>query len=155
MLANGRAQTAESRDHLVEDQKELVLVADLAKPLEVSLRRDEDSRRPRDRLDDDGGDGRFVVQRDDRFEGVREMSAPLRLPAAEGVVREIVRMGQMVDAGEERSKEFPIVRNSPDGDASESDSVVAAFPSDQPLPGALTANPVIGESDLERRVHGL
>ena len=77
-----RAEAAEAGDDLVEDQQDAVLVADLAQPLEIALRRDQHAGRAGHRLDDDRGDGRGVVQRDDALELVGELGAVLGLAAA-------------------------------------------------------------------------
>ena len=83
----GVAEAAEAGDDLVEDQQDAVLVADRAQPLQIALGRRQHAGRARHRLDDHGGDGRGVVQRDDALEFVGEMRAPFRLALGEGLLR--------------------------------------------------------------------
>jgi hypothetical protein len=73
----GVAEAAEAGDHLVEDQQNAVLVADRAQPIEIAFGRRQHAGRAGHRLDDDRGDGRSAVQRDDAFEFVGEVAAPL------------------------------------------------------------------------------
>ena len=82
-----RAGAAEAGDHLVEDQQDAVLVADLAQALEIALRRNQHAGRTRDRLDDHRGDRRCVVQRDQPLEIVGELGAVRRQAARERVAR--------------------------------------------------------------------
>ena len=92
------AEAAEAGDHFVEDEQDAVLVADRAQPLQIAPGRQQHAGRARDRLDDDGGDGGGVVQRDDALQLVGEMGAPSRLAAREGVVLEVMRVRQVIDA---------------------------------------------------------
>ena len=86
----GRAEAAEAGDDLVEDQQDAVLVADLAQLLEIALGRDQHAGGAGDRLDDDRGDGRGVVQGDQALQLVGELGAVLGLAAREGVAGEVV-----------------------------------------------------------------
>ena len=83
--AERRAETAERGDDLVEDQQDVVLGADRGETLEVALGWDQHAGRAGDRLDDDRGDGRGVVQRHETGEIVGQLVAMLGLAAAEGV----------------------------------------------------------------------
>ena len=64
------------------------------------MRRDQHAGRAGDRLDDHGGDGRGVVQRDDALEVVGELGAVLRQAARERVALQVVGVAQVVDAAE-------------------------------------------------------
>ena len=75
----GMAEPAEAGDDFVEDQQDAVLVADRAQALQIALGRRQHAGRARHRLDDHGGDGRGIVQRDEAVEFVGQMRAPLRL----------------------------------------------------------------------------
>ena len=69
-----RAGAAEAGDDLVEYQQDAVPVADLAQALQIALRRNQHAGRAGDRLDDDGGDGRGIVQRDEPLELIGEIA---------------------------------------------------------------------------------
>ena len=151
----GVAEPAEAGDDLVEDQQDAVLVADRAQPLQVALGRGQHAGRARHRLDDHGGDGRGVVQRDDALELVGEMRAPVRLALAEGLVLAVVGGRQVIDAGQQRAEEFAVVDDAADRNAAEADAVIAALAPDQAGARAFAAHVVIGERDLERGVDRL
>ena len=149
------AHAAEAGDHFVEDQEDAVLVADLAQPLEVALRRRQHAGRGRQRLDDDGGDGRGVVQTDDALQFVGQMRAPLRLADGEGLLGAVIGGLQMIDAGHQHAELLAVVDDAADRDAAEADAVIAALAADQPHARGVAAHVVIGERDLERGVDRL
>ena len=151
----GVTEPPEAGDDLVEDQENAVLVADGAQPLQIALGRGEHAGRAGHRLDDDGGDGRGVVQRDDALELVGEMRAPVGLALAEGLVLAAVGRRQVIDAGQQRAEEFAVVDDAADRDAAEADTVVAALAPDQAGAPAFAAHVVVGERDLERGVDRL
>ncbi len=130
-------------------------VADRAQFLQIPARRNEHARGARDGLDDDRRNGRRVVQRDDAFQIVGEMAAPVRLAAAVGHLGGVVGMRQVVDARQEGAEEFAVVRDAADRSPAEADAVIAAFAPDQARPVRLAAMAVPGERDLERRVDRL
>ena len=107
------AEAAEAGDDLVEDQQDAVLVADLAQPLQVALRRDQHAGRARDRLDDHRGDVRRVVQRDDALQLVGQVGAPFRLAPAEGVMRLVMGVRHVIDAGSRLPKNLRLVTMPP------------------------------------------
>ena len=78
--------------------------------------------------------------------------AVLRLAAREGVACRVVRVRQVVDAGEQRAEHLAVADDAADRDAAEADAVIAALAADQPRARAFAARAVIGERDLERRV---
>ena len=151
----GVAEPAEAGDDLVEDQQDAVLVADLAQALEIALGRRQHAGRARHRLDDDGGDRRGVVQRDDALEIVGEMRAIVRLALGEGLLLAVIGVRQVVDAGQQRAEELAVGDDAADRDAAEADAVIAALAADQPGLGALAEHVPVGERDLQRRVGGL
>ena len=65
------ADAAEGADHLVRDQQHVVLVADLAHPLEVAGRRREAAARVLHRLEEDGRDGLGALEQDHLLDPVR------------------------------------------------------------------------------------
>ena len=150
-----RAEATEAGDHLVEDQQDAVLRADLAQPLQVALGRDQHAGRTRDGLDDHGGDVAGVVQRDEALEFVGEVRAVLGLAARVGVAGEVVRVRQVVDARQHRAEQLAVVDHAADGDAAETDAVIAALPTDEARARAFAARAVIGQRDLERGVDRL
>ena len=75
-----------------------MLVADLAQPLQITLRRQHHAGGAGDGLDDDRGDGRRIVQRDQPLQIVGEFRAVRRQAARERVALEVVR----VRAGDRR-----------------------------------------------------
>ena len=89
------AHAPEAGDDLVEDQQDAVLVADLAQPLQVALGRDQHAGRARDRLDDDGGDGRGVVQIDEAFERIGRDASSLSANDIDSARRSLSVFSQM------------------------------------------------------------
>ena len=132
-----------------------MLVADCAQPLEVALGRDEHAGRAGDRLDDDRGDGRGVVQGDQPLQVVGELGAMLGLAARKGVPGEVVGVADVVDAGEQRAEMFSVGDHAADRDAAEIDAVIAALAADQAGAAALALHALIGERDLQRRLDRL
>ncbi len=110
-LARGRlAQTPETGDEFIENQKNAVLRADFAQLLQVAFRRHEHVGRTCERLDDHRRNGRCIVQRDDALQFFREMFALRGLSPGKRVVREIVRMRQMINRGQQRARKRLAVR---------------------------------------------
>ena len=145
----GRAEAAEAGDDLVEDEQDAVLVADRAQLLEIALGRHQHAGGAGDRLDDDRGDGRGVVQGDEALKLVGELGAMLGLAAREGVAGEIVGVADVVDAGEQRAEHLAVADDAADRDAAEIDAVIAALAADQAEARALADGALIGERDLE------
>ena len=150
-----RAEPAEAGDDLVEDQEHAVFVADRPQALEVALGRDQDAGRAGYRLDDDGGDGRGIVEQDHPLEVLGELDSMRRLAAREGIAGEVVGVADMVDAREERAEHLAVGDDAADRDAAEIDAVIAPLAADQAEPAALAARPMIGKRDLEGRLDRL
>jgi hypothetical protein len=112
-----------------EDQQDAVPVADLAQPLEITGGRQHHARGAGDGLDDHGGDGRCIVQRRESLEVVGELDAMRGHAARERIAREIVRVSQVVDAGDHgRGPGLAVGDHAADADAAEAHAVIAAFP---------------------------
>ncbi len=120
-------------------------VADAAQFFEIALRRHQNAGRPRDGLHDDGGDGRRIVQRDDAFQIVCQMRPPVRLATRKGHFRQIMGVGQMIDAGQQIAEMLAVVGNAANRRAADTDPVIAAFAPDQPRPACIAAELVIGQ----------
>jgi hypothetical protein len=149
-----RRQAAEAGDDFVEDQQDAVLGANLAQALQVALGRDQHAGRSRHRFDDDGGDGRGVVQRDDAFQLVGQFGAVFRLAARVRILRQVVRVRQVVDARQQRAEGLAVVADAAHRQAAEADPVVAALAPDQAGASALAARLVVGQRDLQRGIDG-
>ena len=147
-----RAEPAEAGDDFVEDQEDAVLVAQLAQPLQIALRRRQHAGRAGDRLDDDGGDGFGAMQRHQPFEIVGEFGAVSRHLLGEGVAGEIVGVADMIDARQMGGESTAVVDHAADRHAAEADAVIAALAADQAGAGRLTGGALIGERDLQRGV---
>lgn len=151
-----RAQAAEAGDHLVEDQQDAVAVADFAQAPQIALGRDQHAGGAGHRLDDDGGDGGWVVQgQDARFQFVGELGAMLRLAAAEGVARQIMGAAQMVHRRQGHRKMLAVAGHAAHRDATEVDTVIAALAADQLDAGGVAAHAVVSHRHLQRGVHRL
>ena len=150
----GITQATEAGDDLIEDQQDAVLVADFAQTLQIALRRHQNARRPGHRFHHDGGDGRRVVQRHQTLQIIGEMRAVFRLALREGIVFHIMRMADVVHAGQQRAEIHPVLDDPADGNTAEADTVIAAFATDQAGPCALAPCALIGQRDLQRRIAG-
>ena len=71
------------------------------------------------------------MERDDALKLVGQVGAPVRLALGEGLMLAAIGRRQMVDAGEKRSEEFPVIDDAADRNAAEADAVIAAFTADQ------------------------
>ena len=87
-----RADAAEGADDLVGDEQHVVLVADLADPLEVAGGRREAAAGVLHRLEEDGGDGVGALELDGLGDAVGG-------PAAEGLLVVAQVLGRAVDVG--------------------------------------------------------
>ncbi len=130
-------------------------VADLTQALEVALRRREHPGGSGDRLDDDGGDRRGVVDVHDALELVGEVRALLRLAAAVRLRGKVVRRGQVVDVGKQVAVGDAVLRDAADRDAAEAHPVVRAFAADEAHARGLAVGAMVGEGDLEGGVDRL
>ena len=154
LRGEGMAQAPEAGDDLVENQQDAVLVADLAEPLEIALGRRQHAGRTGHRLDDDGGNGRSIVQRHHALEVVRQMRAPFRLATAEGLFLAVVGVRQVIDAGQHGAEPLAVGDHAADRDAAEVHAVIAALAADEAGAGALATGAMIGQRDLQRSVGG-
>ena len=151
----GRAQASEAGDHLVEDQQDVVLVAERPQPLQIALGRRQHTCGPGHGLDDHRGDGGCVVQADQPLQPVGQVRPMLRLAVGEGVAGQVMGVRQVIHLGQLVVEIHAVLRQAADGDAAEIDPVIAPLPPDQPGLVPLPPGPLIGERDLQGRLHGL
>ncbi len=150
----GAVDAAEGADDFVEDQQDAVPVADLAQLLQVAARRHQHAGGTRHRFDDDGGDGRGVMQRDDAFERIGQVRAPVRLAAAVGHLFAVIGMRQVVDIGQQVAEGLAMPADARHRQAAEAHPVIRTFAADQAHALAFAARAVIAQRDLEGGVDG-
>ena len=156
LRGEGRAGAAEAGDHFVEDQQQAVFVADLAQAFQISLRWQYHARGARDGLDDHSSDGGCIVQRYQPLELIGEFRAVRGQAAREGVAFEVMRVRQVIDAGNHgRGPHLAIRDHAADADATESHAVIAALAPDETYARGVAFDPVIRQRDLERRIDRL
>ena len=146
------AEAAETGDDFVEDEQDAMLGADFAQALEIALRRDQHPGRSGDRLHDQRGDARGIVQLANALQIVGELGAVRRLAAREGIARRVVRMADVVDPGDTRPEGLAVEGNAAHGHAAEVHAVIAALAADQPEALALAPGALVSQRDLERGV---
>ena len=151
----GLAGAAEAGDDLVEDQQDAVPVADLAQALQVALRRDQHARRAGHRLDDHRRDRRRVMQRDQALQVVGQFRAMRRQADAEGIAGDVVGVAQVVDARQQRPEHLAVGDHAAHRHAAEVDAVITALAADEAGALAFAAGAVVGQRDLQRRLHRL
>ena len=153
----GRAQAAPAGDDLVEDEQDAVPRADVAQPLEVALGGHQHAARGRDRVDDQRGDVRGVVQRDDAaLELVGELRAEIGLSPRKCIPGRIVRVPEVVHARHQHAAVgLAVRRHAADRHAADVDAVVRALAADEARTRALAPQAMVGDRDLERGVDRL
>src|SRR5690606_20497239 len=93
------AQAAKAGDHFVKNQQDAMLFGDGAQFFQIALGRDQYTGGAGQRFDDDGGDGRCVMQGDDPFQVIGKMLDPFGFAARVGILGQVVGMGQVIDPG--------------------------------------------------------
>ena len=89
----------------------------------------------------------------DPLQVVRQVRTPLGQPPGERVMLKVQGVSDVIDTRQHGAEELPIVDHAAHRDAAETHSVVALLAADQTLSGALAFHAVVGDGDLERRVH--
>ena len=131
-------------------------VADRPQSLEVADGWDEHPGRPRHRFHDHRGYRVATMLGGDRLEHVGQISALGRLSLAEEVGSEAVGCRQVADVRQQVIEVgVAIRRDTADRDPAESHAVVAAKPTHESRALVIAARLVIGDRDLERRIHRL
>ncbi len=148
------AEPTETGDDLVEDQQDAVARAEFAQPLEIADRRNENTGRSRDRLNDDGSNRRCIVGRDHLLKRIGQLCPVRRLTAAEGVLRRIMRVRQMHRAGQEHAELLLVRAHARSRQAAETDAVITALTPDDALALPFTPRMMVGKRDLERGIGG-
>ena len=82
------------------------------------------------------------------------MAAPFRLTLGESLLRAIIGVRQVIDAGEHGAEEFAVGDHAADTDAAEIHAMIAALAPDEAGARGFTLGTVISERDLERCVGG-
>lgn len=80
--ANG-AEMTKAGNHFIKNQQQTVLVANRTQFFQIAFRWNQYAGGARHRLDNHTRDGGGVVQRNEVFQSIGQMCAPLGLPAAE------------------------------------------------------------------------
>ena len=147
------AAAAEAGDHLVEDQQDVVLGADLAQALQIAHGRHHHAARAGEGLDDDGGDVAGVVQADQVEQFVGQRVVARRHAADEAAAGRLgVRQVVGLDAGAEH---LAVARHAAHRDAAVVHAVVALEAADQARLAGLPTDAPVGARDLQRGVGGL
>jgi hypothetical protein len=95
------------------------------------------------------------VDLDDVFKLVGQMRAPGRLPAREGVVVQVVGVGQMVDIAQKRAEIAAVTGDAGNRQPAEAHAVIGLGPADQLHPVRIAPDLVIRPRDLERGIDRL
>src|SRR4030095_15983965 len=77
------------------------------------------------------------------------------LPAAVGHVLQVVRVGQMIDAGQYAAKRLAGGGDAAGGNGAEANTVITSLSSHEHVTVSFAARPVKSERDLERGIHCL
>src|SRR5579884_3759269 len=133
MRGRRRSEASKARDHLVEDQQDVMFSRDRLKSLKISCGRNENASRAGNRLDDHRRNCLRAVFVDDLFELIGETCSRCRQATSERLVVWTDSVTEMPDA-RERRKTSTIVLDSAHRNAAKSDAMVAAATSDQPGP---------------------
>ena len=96
------------------------------------------------------------MESDKTLQGLGELDAVLRLTPGVGIARQIVGVGQVIDARQHGAREGLAIGDHPaHRNATEAHAVIAPLPADEAKALPLAPGPVIGQDDLERRVDSL
>ena len=94
------------------------------------------------------------MQGDDAFQFIGQVGAVFGFAHRIGVLVQVVRVRQVVHAGQQGAEGLAVAADAPHGNAAEAHAVITAFAADQARACALAAHAVIGQRDLQRRVDG-
>jgi hypothetical protein len=151
----GCAQASKTSDDLIEDQQDAVFLCNGAQLFQIAFGRNQHACRAREGFDDDGRDGRGIVQGNDVLQLIRKMLAPGRLAARAGILRQVMGVRQVIHMRQQGAREsLAVWRDAAHRYAAEAHAMVATLAANQPGALAFTARPVVGQGDLERGVHG-
>src|SRR5262249_44947763 len=146
------AGAAKAGDHLVENQQDAMLVADLAQALQVSLWWNENAGRSGDRLDETGSDRARAIHVDEALQIFRQLDAGCRFATAKPVFRQQGRT-QMHDAGHDGTEGLAVAHHAAKRDTADIDAVIGALAADEARALALAIGDMIGERDLDGAFH--
>ncbi len=152
LRGEGLAHATEAGDDLIEDQQDAVLGGDLAQPLQIAHRRQDDPGRAGHRLDDHRGDVLRAMQHHQPFQFIGALHAVLRQAAAEGIALQIEGVRQVIDTWQHRAEGATVVGHAADRHAAETDAMIGQLAANQPRARALTDGALIGQGDLQRGI---
>src|SRR5690606_12264602 len=152
-IINGKrcAETAKTGDDFVEDQEDTMLVCRGAEAFQIALRRQDDASRTGHWFDDDGSNLFSAMQLDETLQIVGKLDAVCRQALGEGVLLDIERMAQMV--GRNLREDAAIIDEAANGNAAETNAVIALFAAQNHGAGALTDRTLIGDGDFQCSVN--
>ena len=120
-----RRQAAEAGDDFIENQQDAVLGAQLAQALQIAFRGNQHAGGTGHRFDDDGRDGRCIVQRDDALQFIGQVHAHFRFAPGVRVLVEVMSVRQVVDARQQRAEMLAVGADAAHRQAAVVDAVVA------------------------------
>mmetsp|Transcript_6419 Transcript_6419/g.10979 ORF Transcript_6419/g.10979 Transcript_6419/m.10979 type:complete len:328 (-) Transcript_6419:189-1172(-) len=155
LCGEGRAETSETGDNLVEDQKNAVVVADLAQTLEVALGRWQRTGGACDWLHENGCDIAATIGLGHPLQIVGQLFAVmLGMAAGDELLGGVVGVTQHHHAGNGGVEDVAVLDHSRQRYAADVHAVVGALAADETRPG-LAARVPVGHDDLHRRIDGL
>ena len=127
-----------------------------AQALEIADRRRQHAAGAGHRLDDDGGDGRWIVDLQSSRQFVGEMHAPVpadraRTPHA----RDVVGVRQMVDFRQQRAEIAAMAADAAHREPSPAHAMIGLGAADEANAARFAARAVIAARDLQRGINGL
>ncbi len=150
-----RTRAAETGNHFVEYQQDIVLVANLPQALEVALRRNQHTGGPGHGLDEDGRNVGGVVQLDQLQQFVGQGNASLfRHATGIGIARQ-QGMGQVIDVRHCLAKQFAVAAYAAQAGTCDVHAVVATGTPDHFGLGRLALETPVGANHLYRRIGAL
>ena len=152
--SKGLPHAAKPSDHLVKNQQNAVLVANLAQTLVIALGRNVPTRTTRHGLDNDGRHIAGVVQGQNALlEIEQKVFVALRLGVVNIGVLGVMNEAHVVDTRQHGSaKHFAVARYAAHAHAPKTDAVIATLAADEDVAVAFATDAVIGQGHFQGRV---